>query len=76
MVALGSVATLQEAESPRALDFLDLRPMVELTANAGPEVTIAAGRELCEKLAEEVRKDIGLAAAYRLTWLHDLPAGQ
>jgi hypothetical protein len=50
--------------------------MVELTANAGPGAAIAAGRELCEQLAEEARKDMGLAAAYRLTWLHDPPAGK
>jgi DNA-directed RNA polymerase specialized sigma24 family protein len=59
MVALGSVATLREAEAPPAMDFLDLRPMVEFTANAGPGMTFGAGRELCEKLAEEARKENG-----------------
>lgn len=74
MVALGNIATVREVEAPRALDFLDLRPMVELTANAGAGASIAAGRELCTKLAEEVHKEMGLTPEYRLTWL-TVPVG-
>lgn len=69
MVALGSFVTVRKVESPLALDFLDFCPMVELTANAEAGVSLEAGKKLCTTLADEVRKEMGLTAEYRLTWL-------
>jgi hypothetical protein len=43
--------------------------MVEVTANPAPGESLAELRKLCEQLANDVRTEMGLAAAYRLTWL-------
>ena len=69
MVPLSSIATVRETEVPAVLDFLDSRPMVEVTANPATEVSIEEARKLCEAVAEEVRKELRLPAEYRLTWL-------
>ena len=73
MVPLGAFVKVSEAESPLALDFLDLWPMVELTANPGSGMSPAQARQHCETLVEEVRKELGLSAEYRLTWLEEMP---
>jgi multidrug efflux pump subunit AcrB len=69
MVPLSAFARLHETEAPTALDFLDLWPMVEITANPKPGVSADQWRRLCESLAEEVRKETRLSAEYRVTWL-------
>jgi multidrug efflux pump subunit AcrB len=73
MVALGSFVTVREVELPLALDFLDLRPMVELTGNAGPGVGVEAARTRCAILANEASKELGLTPDYRLTWMQPSP---
>ncbi|MDB5313606.1 MAG: hypothetical protein JWO38_7808 [Gemmataceae bacterium] len=75
MVPLASFVTVRDVEMPLALDFLDLRPMVEITASPGPGVSAEAGQKLCTTLADEVRKELGLTAEYRLTWLQGVPRG-
>jgi multidrug efflux pump subunit AcrB len=69
MIPLSALATVRETTGPLVLDFLDHHPMVEVTANPAPGESIAALRTLCERLADEVRTELGLEAAYRLTWL-------
>jgi multidrug efflux pump subunit AcrB len=69
MVPLGTLVTVREVTGPEAVNRLDFRPMVEITANLAADVPPAQGRGLCESLADEVRKDLGLPAAYQLTWL-------
>ena len=69
MIPLASLVKVREVESPLALDFLDLWPMVEITANPEAGVTLEAGQKLCTTLADEVRKELSLSAEYRLTWL-------
>jgi multidrug efflux pump subunit AcrB len=76
MVALGSFVTVREMELPPALDFLDFYPMVELTGNVAPGVSLEAGQKLCTKLADEIRQEMGLTPEYRLTWLQAIPRGQ
>jgi multidrug efflux system membrane fusion protein len=76
MVPLAALVTVREVESPLALDFLDLWPMVEITANPEAGVSVEAGQKLCAKLADEVREELGLAANYRLTWLQGVPRGK
>src|SRR5204862_5654910 len=68
MVPLDGLVTVREVELPRALDFLDLRPMVEVTANGATGGPGEADQKLCTLLAEEVRKELGLTLEYRLTW--------
>jgi multidrug efflux pump subunit AcrB len=69
MIPLGTLVTVRERTGPVVLDFLDHFPMVEVTANPAPGESVAGLRQLCEQLANEVRTELGLAAAYRLTWL-------
>jgi multidrug efflux pump subunit AcrB len=73
MIPLGNFVTVREVELPHALDFLDFYPMVQLTANIGPGVSLAAGQKLCARLAEELRRELELPMNYRLTWLHAIP---
>ena len=69
MVPLNALAKLRETTQPLALHFLDGRPMLEITANPAPGVSVEHARRLCETAAEAARTDLGLGAAYRLTWL-------
>jgi multidrug efflux pump subunit AcrB len=74
MVPLKAFVKVREIEGPPALDRLDGKPMVEITANPASGMTPKKVRTLCETLAEEVRKELRLSADYRLAWLHELPA--
>jgi multidrug efflux pump subunit AcrB len=76
MVPLASLVKVREVELPLALDFLDSRPMLEITANPASDVSAEAGQKLIATLADEVRKELRLPAEYRLTWLQDLPKGK
>jgi multidrug efflux system membrane fusion protein len=69
MVPLGALVAVRQTEGPAALNFLDLWPMVEITANPASGVPVPEARKLCETLAEEVRKELQLTAEYRLRWL-------
>jgi multidrug efflux pump subunit AcrB len=72
MVPLGALVVLRETEGPQALDFLDSRPIVEITANLEGGVSSEEVRALCERLAEEIRKELRLPAEYRLVWLQEM----
>jgi multidrug efflux pump subunit AcrB len=69
MVPLLQLATVRAREEDATVDRLDMYPMVEITGNPAPGEPLAAVRKLCETLADEVRKDLGLPAEYRLAWL-------
>jgi multidrug efflux pump subunit AcrB len=71
MVPLGAFVDLREVKGPTVLVRLDGRPMGEITANLAPGVPPAEARSLCERLAEEVRKELRLPREYRLTWLQE-----
>jgi hypothetical protein len=60
---------VRQTQGPAALNFLDLWPMVEITANPASGVPVNEVRKLCETLAEEVRKELRLSVEYRLRWL-------
>jgi|GEM_PF-71604 len=68
-VPLNALVALRETQGPAALHFLDLWPMVEITANPASGVPVHEARRLCETLAEEVRNELRLTAEYRLSWL-------
>jgi RND family efflux transporter MFP subunit len=69
MVPLADFLKTREAEQPPALDLLDSQPMVEIAANLASGVTREQAVKLCEKVAQEVRKELRISAEYRLTWL-------
>jgi multidrug efflux pump subunit AcrB len=76
MIPLGAFATVRETDGPRTLDFLDCQPMVEITANLASGTFDEQMRKRCETVAEDVRKDLGLSAEYRLTWLREMPTSK
>jgi len=76
MVPLSAFVTVREVDLPLALDFLDSWPMVEITANPESGVSLDAGQKLSTMLADEVRKELGFPAEYRLTWLQGIPKGK
>jgi RND family efflux transporter MFP subunit len=71
MIPLNTLVKVRETEGSAVLDFLDGRPMVEITANLASGVRLAEARKLCETLAEEARKELQLTADYRLFWLQE-----
>jgi RND family efflux transporter MFP subunit len=73
MIPLSALVTVRDTTGPAVIDRLDFRLMVEVTANPAPGVGLAEARWLCETLAEEARKELGLPREYRLTWLQELP---
>lgn len=73
MVPLSNLVTVRELTGVAALHRFNGRPMEEITAHPAPGVSLAEARGLCEKLAEEIRKELRLSAEYRLTWFQDPP---
>ena len=73
IVRLSSVATVRASEESRAISRLDLQPMVEITANPVAGVSPAQIRMVCDTAFAELRRELKLAAEYRLTWLQDVP---
>jgi multidrug efflux pump subunit AcrB len=69
MVPLSVLAAVRLVEVPAAVERLNLLPMVAVTANPASGVSLTQARALCEARAEEVRRELGLTAEYRLTWL-------
>jgi multidrug efflux pump subunit AcrB len=69
MVPLSDFVSLREAEVLAAAERLNGSPMVALTANPVPGVSLAQARALCEMRAEEIRRELGLSDEYRLAWL-------
>ncbi len=74
MIALGELMKVREIQAPAAIDRLDTQPMVHVTANPAPGVTLAEARALIDAAAAEVRKELQLSSEYRLTWLQEPPA--
>jgi RND family efflux transporter MFP subunit len=72
MVPLATVVTIRSSDAPAAIDLLEMRPMVEITANRAAGTSAAEVRTLIETASEEVRRELRLPAQYRLTWLHEV----
>ena len=66
---LSDLVAVREVEVSAAFERLNGLPMVALTANPAPGVSLARARALCEARAAEVRSELGLSAEYRLAWL-------
>ncbi len=71
MVPLSAIARFLESDGPSALDFLNSRPMVPITANPAANVPLDEARAACIDRAETVRKELRLSAEYRLSWLRE-----
>ena len=76
MIALDRIAKIRDVAGPAAIKRLDMRQIVEITANPTPGVSLGESRALCEKLAEETRPETKARAEYRLVWMQDIPAGE
>jgi multidrug efflux pump subunit AcrB len=74
MVPLSRLVTLRELTGACALERLNGKPMVEITANPAAGASVAEIRTLCETLAKEVRAELRLPDEYRISWLHDTAA--
>jgi multidrug efflux pump subunit AcrB len=70
IVPLGTMVSLSVREATRFVYRLDLRPAERITASPADGVAPAIARKVCDKAAEEVRRQLRLPASYRLSWLH------
>ena len=69
MVPLSAIAAGKAESAPATIERLNLYPMLEISGNLPSEAKATEVRALCETLAEQVRKELALSDAYRLTWL-------
>jgi multidrug efflux pump subunit AcrB len=69
LVPLSALVAVREVEATGTVERFNLQPMVAITANPASGVSLAQARALCEARAEEVRRELGLPADYRLAWL-------
>ncbi|MBV9123977.1 MAG: efflux RND transporter periplasmic adaptor subunit [Planctomycetes bacterium] len=76
LVPLTNLVRTHEGTEPGILVRFFGFPMVEITANPAPGMSLGETRWLCETLAEEARLALGLSAEYQLTWLQELPAAK
>jgi RNA polymerase sigma factor (sigma-70 family) len=76
MVPLSSLVEVHDTAGPAVVGRCNAQPMVEITANLALSVTPAEARVICEKLAEQVRKDLGLSTEYSVTWLREAAAAK
>jgi RND family efflux transporter MFP subunit len=76
MVPLSGLVKVREVDDPGVLARFNMDPMVGVTADPAPGVSLGEARGVCEALAEEARRALGLPPAYRLAWLRDMPAAQ
>jgi RND family efflux transporter MFP subunit len=76
LLALSNLVAVRETTGPGSIDRLDFQPMVEITANPARGVSLGEARSLCETLAEDVRKELGVSPEYGLVWLQELPAAK
>jgi multidrug efflux pump subunit AcrB len=70
MVPLGTVVGLRTIAAPAAIHRLDGKPMVRVTANPAADETPTAAWALCELTLDQLLKEPGRPAGYRLTWLN------
>jgi multidrug efflux pump subunit AcrB len=68
LVLLSDLVAVGEVEVSAAVERLNGFPMMSITANPARGVSLAQARALCEARAEEVRRELGLSAEYRLAW--------
>jgi multidrug efflux pump subunit AcrB len=73
MVPIGALVAVHAVEDPTVIDRFDTQPMVAITAKSAPDVSLKEAFQVCERQAEELRKDLRLSPDYRLTRLQEMP---
>ncbi len=71
IVPLAAVVEVHAVDWPVVAERFNMNPMVGITANPAPGVSLKEARSLCETLAQEVCKELGVSAEYRLTWMQE-----
>ena len=71
MVPLGTVVDLRSIATPAAIYRLDTKPMVRVTGNLTDGEAPEGMRAFCEKFLDQLLKEPGRPAGYRLTWLRE-----
>jgi multidrug efflux pump subunit AcrB len=71
LISLEAFVQQESVTGPTVVNRLDMQPMAEVTANLAPGVTAAQAR----RLVEDAIGALQLPKGYRVTWLHELPAG-
>ncbi|HEV3145728.1 MAG TPA: efflux RND transporter permease subunit [Gemmataceae bacterium] len=64
LVPLRTLAAVRHETVPQAVERFDLSPMIEISGNPAPGVTLAEARAACEKIAA---KELG--AGFKIEWL-------
>jgi multidrug efflux pump subunit AcrB len=62
MVPLGALVSIRRDERVAAIERLNMYGMVAITANPAAGVSLSEARALCESLADEVRKELGMTS--------------
>jgi multidrug efflux pump subunit AcrB len=76
MVALADLASVGDMIGTALVERYNGSPMVGITANPAAGVSVGEARALSQRLAEEVRKELGLPKEYRLSWLQEATAAK
>lgn len=71
MKMLKAMISTRPIDFPAAINRLDLRPHVQVTANPAADVSLAEARTLCQGLFDELRRELRLSAEYRLIWAQE-----
>jgi RNA polymerase sigma factor (sigma-70 family) len=69
LIPLARFVRVQEVSGRLVLERFNGEPMERITASPKGGVPQAEARRLCETLADEARKELGLSTTYRLVWL-------
>jgi RND family efflux transporter MFP subunit len=67
-VAISTVASIREVSSPKVIARFNGQPLVEITANPAPGVSLAEARGLIESIVQAL-----LPPEMQLTWMQELP---
>jgi multidrug efflux pump subunit AcrB len=71
MIPLANIATVQTSAGPGAINRFDLNPMVQITANPAPGVSLTEARTFCADLFAQMRKSKLLPARVQIDWLQE-----
>jgi multidrug efflux pump subunit AcrB len=69
LVPLSAIVSVRTAAGRPFMDRFNMYPIVEVSANPAAGVSLDQIHAICETLFGEVKKEIGLSKAYRLSWL-------
>jgi multidrug efflux pump subunit AcrB len=70
-VPLDRLLSVRAVDSPLIVERVNLYPALGITANPVPGMALTEARALCESLAEDIRRELGLSAHCRLIWVQE-----